>query len=170
MKMMKKAISIFLLVFIIQFSFAQEEKITQVFFIRHAEKVKDGSDDPALTKMGQQRATYWAEVFKNIDFDAVYSTQTLRTTSTALPCAVQSEVEISIYDAKEVDINKLVAKHNGKSILIVGHSNSTPRLVNTLIGEEKFEEIIHHNNSNLYIASVDGENKNVSLLYIESSK
>lgn len=168
--MMKKIISSLLLIFIIQFSFSQEEKVTQVFFIRHAEKVKDGSDDPALTKLGEQRATYWAEVFKNIDFDAVYSTQTIRTTSTALPSAIQSEVEISIYDSKELDIVQLASEHLGKSILIVGHSNTTPFLVNKLIGEDKFEEIERYNNSNLYIVSLNGEGKNVSLLYIESKQ
>lgn len=167
---MKKSITILLLLALVQFGFTQEDKISYVYFIRHAEKVKDGSDDPALTKIGAHRATYWAEVFKNIDFDAVYSTQTLRTINTALPSSMQSDVTITIYDAKEVDIEKLVNKHSGKNILIVGHSNSTPRLVNTLIEEEKYEEIKHNNNSNLYIVSVVGNERKVSLLYIDSRK
>jgi broad specificity phosphatase PhoE len=163
---MKKILGIISLILLVQVLFAQDEQSTQLFFIRHAEKVKSG-DDPALTKIGAKRAIYWAQVFKNIDFAAVYSTQTKRTISTALPSAEQSDVSISIYDTKTVDIKEIAEKHKGKSILIVGHSNTIPGLVNSLIDKEEFPEIESANNSNLYIVNYGEGNPTVSLLYIQ---
>lgn len=164
---MKNYLSIFLFIFIIQFTFGQEEKSTQFYFIRHAEKVKNSGDDPVLTQLGEQRALHWADVFKNIDFDAIYSTETIRTIATALPSAVQSAIEVTPYDTKTVDLFKLAEKHPGKSILIVGHSNTIPSLVNTLIGKDRFEEIEKYNNSNLYIVNYREGISNVILLYID---
>ena len=146
---------------------AQSEKETQLFFIRHAEKEKDGSNDPLLTKKGESRAEYWATVFKNIDFDEVYSTQTSRTIATAKPSAKKDDLEIIIYDTKEIDIKELAKNKLGKNILIVGHSNSTPRLVNALLGNDDLQEIEHSNNSNLYIVRYRPDNVSLSILFIE---
>lgn len=167
---MKKIIGILCLVLFIQVSYGQDSIRTEVYFIRHAEKIKSGKDDPSLTKIGQDRAIYWAEVFKDVKFDAVYSTQTIRTVSTALPTSEQCDLELSIYDTKTIDIKAIAEKHKGKSILIVGHSNTTPLLVNTLIGEDKYEEIKSNNNSNLYIVNYGKENTSVILLHIDLPK
>lgn len=148
-------------------SYSQSEKESSVFFIRHAEKEKDGSKDPLLTKTGEKRAIYWAEVFKNIEFDLIYSTQTARTLATAIPTAKDQGLEVLFYDAKSIDIIELVKKNPGKKILIVGHSNSTPRLVNNLIGENKYQEIEHSNNSNLYIVNYSLNQVSMNLLFIE---
>ena len=167
---MKKLLGLISLLLLFHISYGQENNNTELFFIRHAEKVRSGSKDPALTKIGQERAIYWAEVFKDVKFDAVYSTQTLRTVSTALPTSGQCDVELSIYDAKTIDIKAIADKHKGESVLIVGHSNTTPALVNTLIGEEKYEEIKSNNNSNLYIVNYHTENSKVTLLHIDLPK
>lgn len=146
---------------------AQDQEITQIFFIRHAEKERDGSKDPLLTKEGESRANHWAGVFKNVDFADVYSTQTIRTISTALPTAAQKGKEIIIYDYKTVDIAAIAQKYPGQSILIVGHSNSTPMLVNSLLGEDRFPEIDDNNFSNLYIVTYAKGLSRATLLYIE---
>jgi broad specificity phosphatase PhoE len=141
--------------------------MTQIYFIRHAEKERDNSEDPLLTKEGESRANQWATVFKNIDFAAVYSTQTIRTVSTALPTAAQKEKEIIVYDYETIDIIAIAKKYPGQSILIVGHSNSTPMLVNNLLGEDLFPEIDDDNFSNLYIVTYTEGLSSATLLYIE---
>jgi broad specificity phosphatase PhoE len=166
---MKKYFSILVLLFIFQLAYGQDNESTRIYIIRHAEKEKDGSNDPMLTAKGEKRALYWAEVFKNIDFDAVYSTKTLRTTATALPSAIQSGIQITPYETNNINLFSLIEKHKGKSILIVGHSNTIPTLVNTLIGKESFSEIERFNNSNLYIVDAFGTDYNASLLFIEFS-
>jgi len=39
----------------------------------------------------------------------------------------------------------------GKTVLIVGHSNTIPGLVNKIIKKDKYDQIKDYNNSNLYI-------------------
>jgi len=46
----------------------------------------------------------------------------------------------------------------GKTVLVVGHSNTTNVFANKVLGEEKYDEINDSNNSNLYIVTViDGK-------------
>ncbi len=61
--------------------FSQNEETTTFYFIRHAEKDRSNKEDrnPSLTQDGLSRALKWAEVFKNIKFDAVYATPYNRT-------------------------------------------------------------------------------------------
>jgi broad specificity phosphatase PhoE len=46
--------------------------------------------------------------------------------------------------------------HNtkGKTVLVVGHSNTTPAFVNAVLGEKKYDNIDDNNNANLYIVSI----------------
>ncbi|PSR09222.1 MAG: phosphoglycerate mutase, partial [Candidatus Arcticimaribacter sp.] len=80
---MKKLVVVFVLLFCSFNSYAQE--VTTYYLVRHAEK--DRSDktnsNPELTDLGHQRALRWSSVFDNVTFDAVYSTNYLRTIATA---------------------------------------------------------------------------------------
>lgn len=163
---MKKLIICFVIALIGQISFGQDSNLTQFFFIRHAEKVKKGEKDPALTKMGEKRAVYWSEVFKNIEFAAIYSTQTKRTISTALPTAKQQKLEPIIYQTKTIDLKELAERYRGQKILIVGHSNTIPDMVNSLLGNDRAGEIGEFNNSNLYIVTYSPIYSDLTLLYI----
>lgn len=144
-------------------SYAQEkatDNTTVYYFIRHAEK--DRSDpqnrDPHLTVKGKERAQKWAEVFKNTTFDAVYSTNYNRTLQTANPTAKQNNVEIIVYDPRNFDANAFKEKTRGKTVLVVGHSNTTPMLVNALLGKKKYADIRDDNNANLYILTITNNN------------
>lgn len=133
--------------------------ISTFYFIRHAEK--DRSDksnhNPHLTDIGHARANHWNDILKHIKFDAVYSTNYFRTKETALPTAKRCNVAITVYNAKELDSEKLIVENSGKTILVVGHSNTTPSFVNKVIGKEKYMDIDDDNNGNLYIVTITGE-------------
>ncbi len=156
--------------------FAQEEKkeetkettTTVYYLIRHAEK--DRSDksnkDPELTKDGHNRAAYWAAVFKEVPFDAVYSTDYNRTQQTAKPTADSKELKINSYHPYKMDLEKFLKDTEGKTVLIVGHSNTTPAFVNTLTRREDYESIKDNNNGNLYIVTITGDHKTVQLLTV----
>ncbi|WP_430413178.1 SixA phosphatase family protein [Kordia sp.] len=177
---MKKNILLLLSLFLVMNCFAQESKEkntkssavaakTSVYYlIRHAEK--DRSDksnkDPKLTKKGNDRAAYWAEVFKNVKFDAVYSTNYNRTLETAMPIAKANELEIISYHPFKIKMNKFLKETKGKTVLIVGHSNTTPSFANKLLNKEMFESIEDDNNGNVYIVTVTGNVKTVQLLTI----
>jgi broad specificity phosphatase PhoE len=43
----------------------------------------------------------------------------------------------------------------GKTVLIVGHSNTTPALVNLALGEDKYEQLDESAYGNIFIVSID---------------
>ena len=147
---------------------AKEPPISTYYFIRHAEK--DRSDplnkNPHLSEIGKQRAEYWSVIFKNVKFDAVYSTDFNRTKETALPTASKNNVELTIYDPKTMYTSTFLKETQGKTVLIVGHSNTTPRFVNSILGNKKYDDIDDSNNANLYIITVSGNHISDILLKI----
>ena len=86
-----KAKHILLLIVCFQALFSQaqirETKLeeTTFYFIRHAEKDRSTPNDrnPGLTEKGRLRALNWAYFFREIPLKAIYSTNYIRTTSTA---------------------------------------------------------------------------------------
>ncbi len=148
--------------------YATDKSTTTYYLIRHAEK--DQSDktnrNPHLTEKGLERAENWAKTFQNIKFDAVYSTDYNRTKETALPTAKANDLELKLYDPRRIDISEFLKETNGKTVLIVGHSNTTPGFANGLLGEKKYEMIEEDNNANLYIVTIAKGEKTSSLLRI----
>ena len=113
---------------------ADEEKPLVVFAVRHAEKVATGQD-PELSETGKERANQLASLLRSAEIDGVHSTDYMRTKSTAAPTAAQFEVEVAIYDPR--DLPALIAKlrKTGGQHLVVGHSNTTPELARLLDGK-----------------------------------
>ena len=134
-------------------------EITTYYFIRHAEKDRTDTKakDPKLNANGLKRAENWSKILGNIKFDAVYSTDYSRTIETGQPIATNNNLKITIYkpDTK-TDIESLLTNTKGKTVLIIGHSNTIPDFVNTVIGQKKYDEIDDSNNGNLYIVTFIG--------------
>ena len=162
---------LFLLMFTI--NYAQEkvhntETFTTYYLIRHSEKDLSNPNDknPNLSEIGVQRAENWVEILKNAPLDAVYSTNYNRTKQTAKPIATSNKLETTIYDVKAFDVQKFKSETKGKVVLIVGHSNTTPHFVNSLIGNQKYQQIKESNYSNLYIITLIGNSISDKLLTI----
>lgn len=119
--------------------------VTTFVFVRHAEKMDDGTNNPPLTKEGEARAIRIKNMLKKSysKIDAVFSTDYKRTESTAKPTADEFGLTIQKYDPRtpNVFIKSLIKDYPGKVLLIVGHSNTTPMLVNTLLDEKRFEPL-----------------------------
>lgn len=140
-------------------SFAQEEKpveTTTYYFMRHAEKDRsNGSvEDAHLTDKGHQRAQTWSMILQHVPFEAVYSTDFNRTKQTVQPLADSNRLEILTYSVGEGYNETFKASTKGKTVLVVGHSNTIPDFVNAVIGQEKYNEIEDDNNGNLYIVTI----------------
>lgn len=147
--------------------YSQENMTTTYYFIRHAEKVlKPSENNPELTKKGKKRAENWSNVFKHVKFDMVFSTNFKRTIATASPTAKSKGLKIQLYDAKNAINKKFLENTKGKTVLIVGHSNTIPNYVNKLIGKKKYLDISDSNNSNLYIVTINNKTVNNILLKI----
>ncbi|UOB17642.1 SixA phosphatase family protein [Abyssalbus ytuae] len=134
-----------------------KEETTVYYLIRHAEKdmKNPGDKNPALNKKGQQRAKKWAKMFNNID--AVYSTNFIRTKSTAAPTAKKNNLEVNIYNPFKIDIEAFKEETKGKRVVIVGHTNTIPRFINQLLGEKKYGEIDESEYGNLYKITIKGD-------------
>jgi len=133
----------------------EDDAVTTIFLVRHAEKVKDGSEDPALTEEGKLRARRLQSMFQHITFNAVFSTDFERTRETAKPTALANNLDVKIYNHKAFDeLTPLLEEHKGGNILITGHSNSTPTLVNLLIGKEEFTKLDEDQYDRLYVVSL----------------
>ena len=135
---------------------AEKENTSVYYFIRHAEKDRSDSTNknPSLTIQGLERANKWALFFKDKNIAAVYSTNYKRTQQTALPIAKEQNLKIISYNAKEFISEKFITNNKGKNIVIVGHSNTTPELVNSLLGEKKYEDIADSENNNVFIVTL----------------
>ena len=130
------------------------------YLIRHADKDRgaDAGTDPDLTDKGLARAEFWAQTLKDVDFDAVYSTDFVRTRKTAMPVAQANDLALTIYDAQNLYDEAFQQETAGKTVLVVGHSNTTPAFVNSILGEEKYDEIDDSLFGNLYIVKIkDGK-------------
>jgi len=147
----------------------QKELISTYYLIRHAEK--DRSDatnkNPDLLQKGTERAIRWSEVFKNVPFDKVYTTDYNRTIQTAAPTAKGKKLELSFYNPRALFDETFQKETKGKTVLVVGHSNTTPFFANNILGKEKYQQIDDHNNANLYIITVTNNTKTGVLLKVD---
>ena len=133
--------------------------------LRHAEKDTSGigstmmKADPPLAKEGEQRALRLPEVLKAYTPDAIYSTNYTRTKTTVASLAKKFNKEIELYDPKTLAVfSEQLLQQKGKTIVIVGHSNTTPALVNLLIKENKYATLDESVYNQLWIVTVtDGK-------------
>lgn len=130
--------------------------ISTFYLIRHAEKDRNNPEDldPELNQDGLGRSVRWAEVFDPIDLDVIYTTNYTRTSMTAAPTAVKKGLTEQYYEPDSIQAESFLAEHEGQNVLIVGHSNTTPELVNRLLGEEKYGPMDDYDNSSLFIIRV----------------
>ena len=103
------------------------------YLLRHAEK--QTGDNPELTVQGQKRAGRVAKLLSLSDIQAVYSTDYQRTRQTAEPIAQVKNLPVQLYNPKSLKqfAQKLIDLN--ENAIIVGHSNTTPELVNLLSGQ-----------------------------------
>jgi len=164
---MKKNIVVICFFLISIISHSQE--VTTYYFIRHAEKLRVDKTDrnPNLNSKGLKRAEAWKEIFSNISFDAIYSTDYTRTRLTAKPTADSKNLPILIYNPRDLYSKAFQNQTKGKTILVVGHSNTTNIFANKVVGFEKYQEIKDNNNSNLYIVTLTDKKASSVLLKID---
>jgi len=132
-----------------------KENATTFFLVRHAEKAKD-SNDPNLTEAGVKRANDLAQLLKSIPLDGIYSTNFNRTTQTATPVANAKALEIQIYNHRDLGAaaDKMLTDFPKGNILVSGHSNTTPTIVNLLTDTQDYQSLSELTYDHLFIVSV----------------
>jgi phosphohistidine phosphatase SixA len=132
------------------------------YIVRHAEKATPSpgvtmmtANDPELSSLGQLRATTLAERLSNKGISRIFTTNTIRTKTTAAPLATLLKIEPEIYSAADeafVEKLKSIKKHT----LIVGHSNTIDDIVNKLTGEAQLSDLPDSAYSNIFIVKRKG--------------
>lgn len=160
---------ILLLVVLVSLISCSQEETTTYYLIRHAEKDRTDATNrnPNLTEKGLERAKKWANYFKDINFDAVYATNYHRTIQTATPTAESKQLEIQSYDPEKMYDVVFKSATQGKKVLVVGHSNTTPVFVNKIIGKNKYQSMDDKDNASLYIVTITGDKKSTRIVKIE---
>ena len=112
------------------------EKSTSLILIRHAEKMIASSNDPQLSTKGWRRANELVHIFEAVDIDAIYASPYRRAVDTARPLATAKQLEILQYDPNKLVsfAQEILKTHQGETVVIIGHSNTTPQLTNALAG------------------------------------
>jgi phosphohistidine phosphatase SixA len=117
---------------------ANSDGLQTIYLVRHAEKIVDGTKDPALTLCGKERAQALAGIFSSIDLSRIYSSDYRRTRETAQPTAIQQRIEIEIYDPAKLADLAIVLRAIKRDVLVVGHSDTTATLAGLLINDESY--------------------------------
>lgn len=133
-----------------QIASAQNSETTTIYLIRHAEKA-DQSSNPELSQAGIERAKSWANYFEKTPLDVFYTTSYRRTQQTCSTIATTKQKDILFYKPDAMDLKRLISENNGKTILIVGHSNTIPAYINKLLDESKYTDIPESEFGSLYI-------------------
>lgn len=119
--------------------------ITTVYIVRHAEKdtTVAGNPDPELSAEGRARAQALSQTLAKRQPAALFTTDTKRTRATLAPLAAALKLEPQTYDPKRGrDLADLVLKdYAGKSVVIVGHSNTVLSLIDDFGGIPPVDEI-----------------------------
>ena len=163
---MKKIFILFFIIFSLDIS---SQECSEFFLVRHAEKDRSKAENknPKLYQKGKERSLKWAEVFKNIELDKIYSTNYYRTIGTVTPISKKLNLDITLYSPSKINYKNFISKNIGNKVLVVGHSNTIPAFVNGLINEKVYDQINDLNNSNLYIVTICNGVVKHNLLYIE---
>lgn len=128
---------------------------TTFILVRHAETTGAGTN-PNLSTAGQSRATDLDNILDPISLSAVFSTGYNRTMQTATPIAQSNSLTVKNYDpnALEAFAESSIKNYHGEKILIVGHSNTTPELLNILTGTTNYSTLPDTEYDNLFVVTV----------------
>ncbi|OUL59476.1 histidine phosphatase family protein [Pseudoalteromonas ulvae] len=127
---MKKSVlfmSVLIQLLISHVALAKPETIT---LLRHSEKLT--GSNPSLSDIGQKRAQSLIDELSSKAVTHIFSTRYHRTEQTAAPLALARNLTVRSYDPRELTTfaEQLLAMDG--HIVVVGHSNTTPKLASYL--------------------------------------
>lgn len=125
-----------------------------VFVIRHLQKGK--GEDPPLTAEGAANAERLADLLGDRGVAAIFATPTRRAMETAAPLSKRLGIPITPYDSKNPGaLADSVAAAAGP-VLVVGHSNTVPELVDRL-GGPALPPMSEQDYGRVFVVEADGE-------------
>ena len=127
---------------------ADSTAVTTVVIVRHAEKSATQLGDVSLSALGLLRARELARLLGDSGIDTIVVTPYLRNRQTAQPLADRLGDSLLVIDAIDETVRRVRGPLAGRRILLVGHSNTVPQLVEALagvkvepFGEDEFDRL-----------------------------
>ena len=133
---------------------AQAASSRTIVLVRHAERAGGTSPEVGISEAGQCRAGILAGMLTDAGVSRIFTSEVARTQQTAAPLAGKLMLKPEVVPAKDVD--GLVAKlrsANGVT-LVVGHSNTLPRIVQ-LLGAGEVSPIADNEYDRLWVVTLD---------------
>ncbi len=150
-----------------------KDGVTKIFIVRHAEK--EVGKDPALTQVGFTRAGDLLRALNSEGIQKIYVSQYRRTQMTGDSLRIQMGVDTVHYSADTVCdhlVNSILEHRDfGKTILIIGHSNTLPKIIRKLgVLDYPQNDIPDNEFDNLYMITYkNGKAKVKKMKYGEKS-
>jgi phosphohistidine phosphatase SixA len=123
------------------------------YVVRHAEKAvqePNMTSDVPLSAAGEQRALVLRDSLKDKKIGYIFSTNRVRTKSTAAPLAAALQLPTTVYEQADSNFIRMLMKLK-KNTLIVGHSNTVDDIVNGLcLGNNIITELKDNQYDKLY--------------------
>ncbi len=128
---------------------------TTFIVLRHAETTGGGTN-PNLSTEGLARAEELKRILANVPLAAVFSSNYNRTKQTAQPTADDKLLTVNIYDPLNQSplVDNWLSTYRGKTVLVLGHSNTAPALLNLFVGSNQYANLPDSEYDNLFIATV----------------
>lgn len=128
---------------------------TTFIVLRHAETTGGGTN-PNLSTEGLARAEELKRILANVPLAAVFSSNYNRTKQTAQPTADDKSLTVNIYDPLNQSplVDNWLSTYRGKTVLVLGHSNTAPSLLNLFVGSNQYANLPDSEYDNLFIATV----------------
>jgi broad specificity phosphatase PhoE len=141
----------------------RDNQAMTVIVVRHAEKAATPADDPPLTAAGEERAKDLLAAIRDAGVSAAITTQFARTKATAQPTVAALSLQTEIVTAGSAashpqDVAAAVRKHAGHTVLVVGHSNTVPAIIEAL-GAKRPAAICDAEYDNLYVVTIAADGK-----------
>ena len=136
---------------------------TVVMLVRHAERAEDGTSDPPISEVGQERARLLARMLRDVDLTHVHTTDYIRTRATGHPTAEEQGLEMMLYDSDDLPALADRLRTTPGRHLVLGHSDTTPALVEAL-GGDPHGQIDETEYDRLYLVTVDADGASTVLL------
>lgn len=127
-----------------------------VILVRHGETCTDQGRDPQLSSEGRDRADDLARALTDLPLDVIYSTPLRRTLETAAETAREHGLVVRETPTSSGFLARLATEIKSsphRYVLVSGHSNTTPALVNELAGTN-FEDLSETMFDRMYIVTL----------------
>ncbi len=145
----------------------QTTPVTRIYIVRHAEK--ETGNNPVLTAAGIIRAGDLMRALKNEGVQKIYTSRYRRTQMTGDSMRIQLGIDTVHYAADTVcdDLVNTIMQHGdfGKTILIIAHSNTIPKIIRKLgVLDHPQADIPDNEFDNLFLITYKNEKARVKVM------